>query len=377
LSLDGGILKEKLSGLARSLGIPKVTEAPGRSMNMDALKGLAILLVVYGHAISWTQPDSALPVYNLRNFTVALVYAFHMPLFSLLSGFLIFGRKISARDKFMRLVVPYLAWLVIGLPVDRYVDHVPDTIQRTWQGVLHGQAGLWYLWFLFLCYLCLIPLGLMERKRKYMEEVGLVLFYLFFLLVPLNIAGFMHMRNFFIFFAVGYTVAKHRGAFSRMKPIVLNVALAGAALLFLIGFLMSYKTLNHFYIFNSIREVIAQPGQFIQHYVLAFLGIFGSYGVIRLLRRGLMFLRGDQAYRMLCWFGLVTMDIYVAHALMMRLSFGEFWVRIISAFALGIILSLALSFLLLRRSRVLGATFLGMKWPSRAEVDMRQVSLEM
>ncbi len=90
-----------------------------------------------------------------------------------------------------------------------------------------------------------------------------------------------------------------------------------------------------------------------------------------------MFLRGDQAYRMLCWFGLVTMDIYVAHALMMRLSFGEFWVRIISAFALGIILSLALSFLLLRRSRVLGATFLGMKWPSRAGVDMRQVSLEM
>lgn len=347
-------------------------------MNMDALKGLAILLVVYGHSILWNQPEAALPVYSVRNVSVALVYAFHMPLFALVSGFLIFGRRLSARDKFLRLVLPFLAWVVIAMPVDRYVDHLPGTLSRTWQGLLHGQAGLWYLWFLFLSYLCLIPILVLKRKYRWAEEIGLGLFFLFFLFGPLNDLGFMHLRNFFIFFALGYLACKYRAELGRIKPAVLNATLGAAMVLFGVVFFATFRTLNHFVIFTSGDALFTQPGQFFGHYLLAFLGIAGAYGVVRLLRRGLVFLRSDLLYSMLCWFGLVTMDIYVAHSLMMRFSFGGGWVRIISAFACGIFLSLALSFLVLRQSRILSAVFLGMKWPRRATtVDMREASLEM
>lgn len=54
-----------------------------RSLYVDALEGVAIVLVVLGHAIMrtftefWTNP------------VWRLIYAFHMPLFALLCGYVI------------------------------------------------------------------------------------------------------------------------------------------------------------------------------------------------------------------------------------------------------------------------------------------------
>lgn len=70
---------------------------------IDVLKGIAILLVVYGHNCS----DNS------------FVQAFHMPLFFLLSGFLFSPKAPSVYIKrsFARLAIPYIAFLLtIALP---------------------------------------------------------------------------------------------------------------------------------------------------------------------------------------------------------------------------------------------------------------------
>lgn len=70
---------------------------------IDVLKGIAIILVVYGHNCT----DNS------------FVQAFHMPLFFLLSGFLFSPKPtpIYFRRSVARLVVPYIVFIiVISLP---------------------------------------------------------------------------------------------------------------------------------------------------------------------------------------------------------------------------------------------------------------------
>ncbi len=333
--------------ISKSLPIPRVSDVPGRNLDIDALRGMAILLVVLGHVVSYYgYPEySNSPAY-------LFIYAFHMPLFALVSGFVIYGKSIGPVDKFLRLIVPFLAWIPVNQLLDYYVFHETVYIGTLKSDLLHPEYALWYLWFLFLCYMCLIPVTFLESKRKYLGGIALALLVIVFNVSPLNILGFKLLRSFFSFFAIGYLAAKHRESLRRIRPCIVNSALAGASALFLVLVVLAGRDLRLVRDFLSVGEIVSSPDEFLMGYVIALLGIFASYGFIRLLRHG-------AAYKMLCWFGLVTMDIYVAHQIFMRASFGTGWVRIISAFVAGVLLSLALSFLVLRRSKVLGALLLG------------------
>lgn len=88
---------------------------------IDALKGFAIFLMVMGHALSWSYPqgyertpDNAF----IRN----LIYAFHMPLFFFMSGYVIdlydkiWNMSFCAsiiKKRFCSLLVPCVVWFLI------------------------------------------------------------------------------------------------------------------------------------------------------------------------------------------------------------------------------------------------------------------------
>lgn len=71
-----------------------------RTLWIDVLKGLAIILVVVGH--------------NVNNSVSEFIYCFHMPLFFLLSGFVFSPKPINQyiSKSFKRLVIPYIAFLI-------------------------------------------------------------------------------------------------------------------------------------------------------------------------------------------------------------------------------------------------------------------------
>ena len=60
-----------------------------RLVHIDFLKGLAIFLMVMGHALSWSMTDSGCPRTVDSWFVREVLYSFHMPLFMFMSGYVI------------------------------------------------------------------------------------------------------------------------------------------------------------------------------------------------------------------------------------------------------------------------------------------------
>jgi len=138
-----------------------------RREDIDRTKGLAILLVVFGHLVARADPAGVSWYEPLRR----AVYAFHMPLFLYLSGLVAVGSGMllapraawpgMARRRAMRLLVPFFGFgllVMFGkLALCRvvFVDHPPAGWRAGLDGLLWHTANspalsIWYLFVLFV-----------------------------------------------------------------------------------------------------------------------------------------------------------------------------------------------------------------------------------
>ncbi len=111
-----------------------------RNLVFDAIKALAIVLVVYAHSIQYL---SGCDYWN--NGVFQFIYSFHMPLFFMISGFFISSAlKLSWKDflikKGISLLLPCLVWTIIFSCLDFHGWH---DLLMTIINPLH-----WKLWFL-------------------------------------------------------------------------------------------------------------------------------------------------------------------------------------------------------------------------------------
>lgn len=117
---------------------------------LDILKAAATLLVIVGHVIQFTNPNfDDSPLFKI-------IYAFHMPLFMCISGYL--APKIIAPgfllQKFNQLVVPFIIWSIILIAIRNFVDST-DIIAVNYIGdflriLMSPENSLWFLWVLYL-----------------------------------------------------------------------------------------------------------------------------------------------------------------------------------------------------------------------------------
>lgn len=120
-----------------------------RIPELDYLKGILILLVISFHLVWFEQ---------LHPFAKQVVYAFHMPGFLLISGYLMNINKPS-RD-FLRtllwLFIPYIimesGYIVMAslLPINEHIDHLTLSVFLD-RLCLHPLGPYWYLHTLILC----------------------------------------------------------------------------------------------------------------------------------------------------------------------------------------------------------------------------------
>ncbi|MBN2167769.1 MAG: acyltransferase [Actinobacteria bacterium] len=362
-------VEEEWLDVARRLDVPFVGEPPGRDLGVDALRGLAILLVVLGHSISYAVNMNAVSGYNPFFYVNSFIYAFHMPLFFMVSGYVMFGRRIRTGERALRLLVPFLAWIPVYWFVDRYFHHYPwpvlfwPTLKRT---IMEPGDGLWFLEVLFLCVVLLIPVVQLEKWRSWAGGVSLALIFVGVNLIPYQKLGLHQVKYFFFFFAVGYLAGKHRPGIDRIDRKWIGVFLTGCSIIFLVSFtvLYYYGRINSFVFPVTLYDLFKTPAAYIIRYAMALLGIVFSMTVIAALQK-------LQASKALSWFGLVTMDIYVAHLIMLQVTFGSNWERVLVSCITGVVLSLALSFLVLRRSWVTAMLFLGIK-PKKITLPFRK-----
>ena len=88
-----------------------------RNPLIDVLKGFTIILVVIGHACQWfSGDDRSQPLYTT-------IYAFHMPLFMFLSGYVSFNKRgeMNLVKRFQVLVIPFFVWFLISAAYHKYL----------------------------------------------------------------------------------------------------------------------------------------------------------------------------------------------------------------------------------------------------------------
>jgi fucose 4-O-acetylase-like acetyltransferase len=321
-----------------------------RDQYIDALKGIAILLVVVGHAIQENISDFD------NNIIFRIIYSFHMPLFMFISGYVIYGHvgsplPIWLIDKFKRLVVPFLSWAIIV----KFVVYNSDSfIQYFFELYKHPDVGLWFLWVLFLNY-CLLGTTLLFGKN--LKEVKLLLTIITLNLISISVLGFPMVRWLFPFFATGYILNEYRNKFPQSMR-TLSILFSGA-FPFLVCFWHRTKELsfNHgiskiFTIYDIVPHLSLIDISY--RYIVAFAGISLVVQIIKKLKK--------YNYLLLSWLGTCTLDIYVSHQLFLW-GIGEGIFRIISTIVISLLLSLALSFCL-RQSKILSMLLLGRKYSS-------------
>ncbi|MCQ2437174.1 MAG: acyltransferase, partial [Clostridia bacterium] len=126
---------------------------------VDLLKGIAILLVVAGHALDYNTASHVGEHFLWRDYLFWLIYSFHMQLFFALSGFLDGGssadRLSFIRRKAVRLLVPYSFVGLLYMPFKMGLSALarqtfdPSVLWQIFLGN-NPDAGLWFLYVLFL-----------------------------------------------------------------------------------------------------------------------------------------------------------------------------------------------------------------------------------
>jgi len=139
---------------------------------VDVARGMAIVLVVLGHnrAISRSSPD-----------LVATIFLFHVPLFFLLSGWVMSAARWSTvvRKLAARLLVPcFAAALAVGA-IKSFTRQEPAAETLLGIAWATGQTLPWsHLWFLPTLFLALLATGAVERltvDRAWRWVVAIVL----------------------------------------------------------------------------------------------------------------------------------------------------------------------------------------------------------
>lgn len=144
---------------------PTSASAASRVQVVDIVKGIAILLMVYGHIEQGGMHrhwwDAMPGVMAGTQFADAFIYSFHMASFFFVAGIFLAssinrrGRWQFTLEKCRTILYPYLLWGVINAASDPFTAHLRAVVHPfSWRsavmGILSGNDS-WFLITLFVC----------------------------------------------------------------------------------------------------------------------------------------------------------------------------------------------------------------------------------
>lgn len=270
---------------------------PARSLEFDILKGLAIYLVLCGHSVinlsSAEKQDNILYV---------LIYAFHMPLFMLISGYfsastLTAPLRNIIKKKFWQLIYPTLTFGIIFFICDLILW---GKSPREFFGYIWGS-----FWFLKSCFLCFLIFGICLKICKnnilWACILGLVIsqflpFFKLTYMLPFFIIGFLINHNKKIIYSKpGILFSFSLMVFTVIFICYLNYGLNDFPLMQVKASILknNYLVLKDFALYQSFRFLLGLSGAIaviagvivmVKHgYLKNFFYIFHQYGSETLL----------------------------------------------------------------------------------------------
>ena len=146
---------------------------------VDILKGIAIIFVVLGHVVTSYHNSNMLLSARIFNFVGIFVYAFHMPLFFVISGYLAgkskkndtVGKKILG--KCICYGIPYVIFSVVSVTLKLLARSVVNTPLGLMDLLMIVVYPISYLWFLYALLLISVISLLLKRlvKNNYLVVV--------------------------------------------------------------------------------------------------------------------------------------------------------------------------------------------------------------
>lgn len=176
------------------------SENKKRNVDLDALRGLAIFLMIMGHVVQ----KGMLDLNYEGNWIYKAIYSFHMPLLMLISGYL-FERSTEKyslaelyKRKIRQMLVPIVVWNTLYYCMDVLLFNCSEVTYGLIGYVKYLFTGLWFLWAILLYSLLL---GFISKAVK-KNQLLVVICSFFILLISPN-----RWRIIFeyVFFIVGYS----------------------------------------------------------------------------------------------------------------------------------------------------------------------------
>ena len=346
-----------------------------RDKSIDALKGLAITLVVLGHATAWTAgligKQSWVPSATAPHFVFILIYSFHMPLFAFVSGYVLYPpREQPLGTQIMRrvrgLLVPYLSWAVVMRVASQAV--APDSSERPGALLLdallgRGDLSLWFLYALFICtsvLTCLAFLTRAPRLRWLLPASALV--------IMVRIAGVQVPNLFFLsdvlwiypFVVLGYMMRPLKAAILNHRWRVVAIGLTAFLPLFYFRYPMFIPRLQPVdRLVVAMHDVGLRGGIALSGtlpYLCATAAVVALYGLYA-GRRG-------RAIEAQAWLGRKSLGIYAIHASALKFLFGAGVDNVLLLFAGSLGVSILLT-ALLERIPLVNSLLLGQRGARR------------
>lgn len=218
---------------------PSVSSGKEHNHTIDFVRGILIILVVIGHVIR-----NSVPRY--------LIYAFHMPLFLFLVGYLIHNEagKGYLLKKSKRFVIPFAAasifyfiWWSATTPVNKL-----SLFARMF---LIPPHHLWFLYAAFFHFLFIYGVIVLQQKKKEWPVwpaivlISVVLFVLSKWIPPYSLFEAKRVFGFFIFTLAGF-LYRHKMMFDRI-----STALQNNRILFFVPLLVFLASLLGQYMVDS------------------------------------------------------------------------------------------------------------------------------
>lgn len=142
---------------------------------VDLAKGLAIALVVFGHALRGLERARQIDFDGAWGILDNVIYSFHMPMFFLVAGFLFFSALarpagVFLRSRITRLLWPLALWTWVFFGVKMLAGSAVNTPLDESGGFplfpLPPRDHFWFLWVLFLVSVATYVLGRLAAKWR-------------------------------------------------------------------------------------------------------------------------------------------------------------------------------------------------------------------
>ena len=254
----------------------------------DWLKGVAIVLMVYGHV---THVGSAS---FLQKNIVSIIYTFHMPLFLVISGFFLNTTKninVALKGLFRGIVLPYFIFislylfgLILVQQVGIHTNNAPPISMIDFLDIvfIHPRGGYWFLHSLLLLQLSILASRYLVSRSN--QEVPLANIVSICLIALVCKFGLLLPRT-AVFFLVGMAMRK----FSNLLPASVYTGLLLLIIIVLVG-------AEDIFTFSLVQTA----------WVMSILLVLAGLGLV---------LSNTAFFSMMSWVGCNSLIVLLLHAI--------------------------------------------------------------